>query len=82
MQWTATGIAFCCYYLGVPVTNGKPKLNDHDRSDRYTAVDFASDYLNSCAPKAILFTNGDMIHTLFGMRKNVEGIRSDIRVII
>ncbi|MFO7974945.1 MAG: hypothetical protein R6V12_09965, partial [Candidatus Hydrogenedentota bacterium] len=34
-------------------------FDDHDRSGRYTARDFAWNYLNSCAPGAILFTYGD-----------------------
>ncbi|MEI7983314.1 MAG: DUF2723 domain-containing protein, partial [Bacteroidota bacterium] len=33
--------------------------DDHDRSNRYTALAIAENYLNSCAPDAILFTNGD-----------------------
>ena len=33
--------------------------NDHNRSGRYTALESAKNYLNSCAPNAILFTNGD-----------------------
>ena len=33
--------------------------DDHDRSGRFTALEVAKNYLNSCAKNAILFTNGD-----------------------
>ena len=33
--------------------------DDHDRSQRYTAREFAKNYLKSCDPNAILFTMGD-----------------------
>ena len=33
--------------------------DDHNRSKRYTARDFAKAYLDSCEPDAILFTMGD-----------------------
>ena len=56
---TAAGLAFALTFLGGPVLMAKEEWDDHDRSGKFTARDFAADYLNSCAPKAILFTNGD-----------------------
>ena len=38
---------------------GYENWDDHDRSNRSTARDFAANYLNSCDYNAILFTNGD-----------------------
>jgi len=38
---TATGCFCSLTILGVPVLMGSQNWNDHDRSDRYTAVDFA-----------------------------------------
>lgn len=77
----ATGIASVASIAAVPVIMGTQNWDDHDRSLRSGALDFAYDYLNSCAPNAILFTNGDNDTYPLWYAQNVEGIRSDIRVI-
>jgi hypothetical protein len=66
--------------LAVPVLLARENWDDHDRSGRYTARDFASNYLNSCEPNAILFTNGDNDTFPLWYAQEVEGIRTDIRV--
>ena len=66
--------------LGVPLIMGAQNWDDHDRSGRYTARDFAYNYLNSCAPNAILFTNGDNDTFPLWYAQEVEGIRTDVRV--
>ena len=55
--------------------------DDHDRSDRYTARDIAWNYLQSCAPDAILFTFGDNDTFPLWYLQEVEGIRTDVRVV-
>jgi len=40
--------------IAVPGVMAKEGWDDHDRSHRFTSRDFAYDYLNSCAPNAIL----------------------------
>jgi len=55
--------------------------DDHDRGERYTARDFARNYLDSCEPNAIIFTNGDNDTFPLWYAQEVEGIRTDIRVI-
>jgi len=66
--------------FAVPVVLASENWDDHDRSDRYTARDFAINYLESCEPNAILFTNGDNDTFPLWYAQEVEGIRTDVRV--
>ncbi|MBN1187681.1 MAG: DUF2723 domain-containing protein [Bacteroidales bacterium] len=65
----------------VPGIMAKENWNDHNRSGRYTARDFAYNYLNSCAPNSILFTNGDNDTFPLWYVQEVEEERTDVRVI-
>lgn len=77
----ATIVAIVIGLFSAPVLMAKEGWDDHDRSDRYTARDFAANYLNSCAPNAILFTNGDNDTFPLWYAQEVEGIRTDVRVV-
>jgi len=67
--------------LSVPVILAQQNYHDHDRSGRYTARDVAYNYLNSCPPNAILFTIGDNDTFPLWYLQDVEGVRTDVRIV-
>lgn len=67
--------------LGAPVLMAQQNWDDHDRSNRYLGIDYAKNYLASCAPNALLFCNGDNDTYPLWYAQNVEGIRKDVRII-
>ncbi|MBP5589961.1 MAG: DUF2723 domain-containing protein [Bacteroidales bacterium] len=66
--------------LTAPILMGTQNWDDHDRSGRYLTRDVAFNYLESCAPNAILFSNGDNDTFPLWYAQEVEGKRTDIRV--
>ncbi len=67
--------------LAVPVLMASQEWDDHDRSNKTLARDLAIDYLESCAPNAILITFGDNDTYPLWYAQEVQGVRRDIRVI-
>jgi hypothetical protein len=67
-------------FLAVPLIMGTQNWEDHDRSGRYLTREVAANYLNTCAPNAILFTNGDNDTFPLWYDQEVEKIRTDVRV--
>lgn len=67
--------------LAVPVLMASVEWDDHDRSNKTLARDLAINYLESCAPNAIVITFGDNDTYPLWYAQEVEGIRPDIRVI-
>ncbi len=79
-QVAAAGLA-AVMGLSVPYVMGSQGWDDHNRSDRYTARDFAKNYLATCDKNAVLFTNGDNDTFPLWYAQEVEGYRTDIRVL-
>ena len=67
--------------LGGPVLVLSQNYNDHDRSGNYLSIDSARSYLESCDQNAILFTYGDNDTYPLWYAQEVEGIRTDVRVL-
>jgi len=65
----------------VPGIMAKENWDDHDRSHRYTAPAFAKNFLNSCLPGGIMFTNGDNDTFPLWYIQEVEGVRTDVRIV-
>jgi hypothetical protein len=76
-----SAIAVSLILLLVPVQMACENWDDHDRSNRYTARDLAYNYLNSCDEQAILVTHGDNDTFPLWYLQEVEGIRTDVRVL-
>jgi hypothetical protein len=75
----ASVLAVCL--VAVPGNMAAENWDDHDRSGRYATIAHAKNYLNSCAPNAILFTFGDNDTFPLWYAQEVEGVRRDIRVV-
>lgn len=67
--------------LAVPVVMAKEGWKAHDRSGKYAARDFAKNYMVQCQSDAILFTNGDNDTFPLWYVQEVEGFRTDMRVV-
>jgi len=65
----------------VPGLMAQQNWDDHDRSGKYSCRDFAANYLNSCDKNGILITNGDNDTFPLWYDQEVEGIRTDVRVV-
>ncbi len=79
-QLAAPMITVVCLIL-VPSILAANNWDDHDRSDKYTARAMARMYLDSCAENAILFTIGDNDTFALWYAQEIEGYRTDVRVV-
>ena len=69
--------------LLVPIQMASQTWDDHDRSGRYTCRDFGANYLNSMQREGhpIILTNGDNDTFPLWYNHEVEGMRTDTRVV-
>ena len=67
--------------LAAPVLMASQNWDDHDRSQKYSALNNAKAYLYSCQKNAIIYTIGDNDTFPLWYARDVEGIRTDMRII-
>ncbi|MDG2426671.1 MAG: DUF2723 domain-containing protein [Flavobacteriales bacterium] len=67
--------------LLVPFLMAAEGWDDHSRAGRSTGVDMAKNYLDSLAPNAIVFTNGDNDTFPLWYVQEVEEYRTDVRIV-
>ncbi len=67
--------------MAVPVLMASKEWDDHDRSNKTLARATAINFLESCEPNAILFTEGDNDTYPLWYLQEVEGIRNDVRIV-
>ena len=75
-----TASAITAVALFVPALMAAENWDDHDRSNRYTAVEMAKNYLNSVGENGVLITHGDNDTFPLWYAQEVEGIRTDVRI--
>lgn len=67
--------------LSAPLLMVTQNWDDHSRHDHYASRDYARNFLESCAPNAIIFTYGDNDTYPLWYCQETEGIRTDVRVV-
>lgn len=72
-----TGVAL----LGIPLMMGFQNYNSHDRSDHYTAHDYAHSMLASLPKDNILFVYGDNDTYPVWAMQETENFRDDVKVV-
>ncbi len=72
-------IAACL--LAAPILMAAKNWDDHNRANKYTALAMAKNYLESCDQNAILYTIGDNDTFPLWYAQEIEGIRTDIKIV-
>ncbi|WP_118952478.1 glycosyltransferase family 117 protein [Taibaiella helva] len=78
---TAPALATALCLIAVPFLMAKENWDDHDRSRKTLARSTAYNVLSSCDSNAILFTVGDNDTYPLWYMQEIEGYRTDVRII-
>ncbi len=78
---STVAIAMSAVCLCVPALMGAQNWDDHNRSHRYTAPEMAANYLNSVGENGLLVTHGDNDTFPLWYAQEIEGVRTDVRVV-
>lgn len=79
-SYVSAALPIVVIMAAVPLLLLLRNYDDHDRSDRYTARDIASNYLSSVEENGVLLTYGDNDSFPLWYIQDVEGYRTDVRV--
>ena len=81
-RWESLGAAaVVCFCMGIPALMAAENWDDHDRSNRYTARELAFNYLGGIGENGILVTHGDNDTFPLWYVQEVEGFRTDVRIV-
>ena len=78
---TIISIIIAAVCLGIPALMAAENWDDHDRSNRYTAQELARNYLRGVGENGILVTHGDNDTFPIWYVQEVEGFRTDVRIV-
>lgn len=81
LKGTMSAVLFSLIGLIAPLLMLTQNFDDHDRSGIKASRDYASNFLNSVEENAIIFTYGDNDTYPLWYAQEVEGIRTDVRVV-
>jgi hypothetical protein len=80
MAGVAAPLAFTVA-MSAPLVMGFQNWDDHSRRGHTASRDYASNFLQSVKPNGIVFTHGDNDTYPLWYAQEVEGIRTDVRVV-